>query len=316
VTRPTGWGVARVAVAAGLTGYLLWASEPRAVLAAAAGAAVWPIAAALLLVLVDRTLMAWRWLLLLAPVPGARPPLRVIIRIFFVSTFVGTFLPASIGGDAVRAYGLSRAGVGLADAAASVFMDRVLGVLAIILLGAFALAALPGIGRTWEVAGALGAAAAACAGVGVVVFSDAGARRVAGLLERVPGRRLRKAGVQLLASVQRYATARRILLLVLAASVGVQVLRVLQAWLLGLALGIMLGPAPYFAYIPLILLVMLLPITVNGLGTSQAAFIWLFARSGVGEAPAFALSVLFLALGVVGNLPGGLLYATGGLEDR
>ena len=28
------------------------------------------------------------------------------MRIFFVSTFVGTFLPASVGGDAVRAFSL------------------------------------------------------------------------------------------------------------------------------------------------------------------------------------------------------------------
>ena len=33
------------------------------------------------------------------------------MRIFFVSTFVGTFLPASIGGDAVRAYSLAKLNV-------------------------------------------------------------------------------------------------------------------------------------------------------------------------------------------------------------
>jgi hypothetical protein len=60
---------------------------------------------------------------------------------------------------------------------------------------------------------------------------------------------------------------------------------------------------------------MLLPISVNGLGTSQVAFVGLFARVGVAQGPAFALSVLFLALGVIGNLPGGLLYAFGS-SDR
>jgi hypothetical protein len=39
--------------------------------------------------------------------------------------------------------------------------------------------------------------------------------------------------------------------------------------------------------------------------------VWFFARAGVASADAFALSVLFVALGIVGNLPGGLLYATG-----
>ena len=61
-------------------------------------------------------------------------------------------------------------------------------------------------------------------------------------------------------------------------------------------------------------LVLLLPITINGLGTCQAAFVWSFGTVGVGAADAFALSVLFLALGIVGNLPGGVLYATGGLR--
>ncbi len=71
----------------------------------------------------------------------------------------------------------------------------------------------------------------------------------------------------------------------------------------------MLPRAVYLAFIPLILLVMLLPVTINGLGTSQVAFVWFFGRVGVPQAEAFALSVLFVALGIVGNLPGGLLYA-------
>jgi len=93
----------------------------------------------------------------------------------------------------------------------------------------------------------------------------------------------------------------------------VQVLRIVQAYLLGLAVGITQPLSTYVAFIPLILLVMLLPVTVNGLGTSQAAFVWFFGQAGVGRAEAFALSILFVALGIVGNLPGGLLYAWKGM---
>ena len=54
--------------------------------------------------LVDRALMALRWMeLLCALTPGSRPPLAAVLRMFFVSTFVGTFLP-SVGGDVYRAY--------------------------------------------------------------------------------------------------------------------------------------------------------------------------------------------------------------------
>ena len=100
----------------------------------------------------------------------------------------------------------------------------------------------------------------------------------------------------------------------LAASVGVQVLRVIQAWFLGVGARHRARRCrPTSSSIPVILLIMLLPITINGIGTSQAAFIWCFGAVGVGRPEAFALSVLFVALGVVGNLPGGLLYATGGM---
>ena len=83
---------ARAAVAAGLAGYLLWKSHPRDVLAALAGADWRLIAVAVVLVVADRALMAYRWLVLLCILdPAERPPFSDVIRIFFVSTFLGTF---------------------------------------------------------------------------------------------------------------------------------------------------------------------------------------------------------------------------------
>jgi hypothetical protein len=114
-------------------------------------------------------------------------------------------------------------------------------------------------------------------------------------------------------AVQRYATHHGLLGVVTLASIGVQVLRVLQAWCLGRGLGIDVPLSIYFAFIPIILLVMLLPVTVNGLGTSQVAFVLFFGIAGVPKPAAFALSVLFVALGVVGNLPGGILWTRSGL---
>ncbi|MDP9324441.1 MAG: flippase-like domain-containing protein, partial [Acidobacteriota bacterium] len=96
---------------------------------------------------------------------------------------------------------------------------------------------------------------------------------------------------------------------VLAMSIAVQAIRVLQAWCLGEALGIDLPLLTYFAVVPVILLIMQIPITVNGLGTTQVAFVTLLGASGAGAAPATALSILFLVLGVIGSLPGGVLYA-------
>ena len=141
----------------------------------------------------------------------------------------------------------------------------------------------------------------------------AGAGFLIALVQRLPWARAHAAGSAVVGAVQRYAAHHGLLSAVSLASIGVQVLRVLQAWCLGLGLGIDAPLSAYFAFIPIILLVMLLPITVYGLGTSQAAFVLFFGAAGVAEPAAFALSVLFVALGVVGNLPGGVLWTRSGL---
>jgi uncharacterized protein (TIRG00374 family) len=302
---------ARLAVAAGLTAYILWKSHPGDVLAVVANADWRPLLLAVALVVLDRALMAYRWVELLCTInPGERPALATILRIFFVSTFVGTFLPASVGGDAVRAYSLSRWNVRAGDAIASVFMDRMLGVTSILLMALVGLILARDLVANVTIVTALGVAALASVMTLVLIFSARAESALSRILDLMPAT-VRDPGNRLLESMRRYATHRRSLLGVLAGSVTVQVLRILQAYLLGRSLNIAAPIEAYFAFVPLILLVMLLPVTFNGIGTSQFAFVWFFARAGVASSPAFALSVLFVALGIVGNLPGGLLYAFG-----
>ena len=188
-------------------------------------------------------------------------------------------------------------------------MDRVLGVLSMVIVGAVALlvAPVPGVGR--GVVASLAAAFAACAAAGLVVFSDRAAAAVLGLAGAVPASAVRRVASSLTDAVRRYARHRTALARVLLMSIAVQAIRIVQAWCLGVALGIDVPLSTYFAVMPVILLIMQVPITINGLGTTQVAFVTLFAASGVGAAPATALSVLFLVLGVIGSLPGGVLYA-------
>jgi uncharacterized protein (TIRG00374 family) len=322
--RPSAGTLLRLAVALGLTAFILWKSDPALVWASAAGARPGPLGAAVLLVVVDRTLMAWRWLWLLVPfTPPAgvtsrpRIGLWAVLHVFFVSSFVGTFLPASVGADAVRATSLGRMGVPMADAVASVFMDRVLGVLGVLLMGVAGLYLARDLPErsavTAAVLAALAVTALGCAAVAAAVFSARVAAWLIALVQRLPWAKAHAAGSALVGAIQRYASHHGLLGGVTLASIGVQVLRVLQAWCLGLGLGITAPLSTYFAFIPIILLVMLLPVTVNGLGTSQLAFVLFFKAAGVPYPQAFALSVLFVALGIVGNLPGVVLWTRSGL---
>jgi uncharacterized protein (TIRG00374 family) len=263
-------------------------------------------------VLADRALMAYRWVALLCTVEAERrPPLAALMRVFFVSTFVGTFLPTSVGGDAVRSYSAIRLNVPAGDALASVVMDRVLGVASLLLMTLVGLLFARQLLEDTAVLAAVAATGGLCLVTLLLIFHRGAGRAMTSLLSLLPGERVRTAGSRALDSIRKYAGYPQVLLGVLAGSVGVQVLRIVQAYFLGRSLDITAPLTLYFAFIPLILIVMLLPITVSGIGTSQVAFVGFFAQAGVPEPAAFALSVLFVALNVVGNLPGALLYLSG-----
>ncbi|MEP6915115.1 MAG: lysylphosphatidylglycerol synthase transmembrane domain-containing protein, partial [Acidobacteriota bacterium] len=247
---------------------------------------------------------------LAALTPGSRPRFPIVLRIFFVSSFVSNFVP-SVAADMYRAYALARHDVRLAESTASVLMDRMLGVLSMVIVGLCALPVARDLAVQRGLIAGLVIASAACAAGAVMVFSESAAGAAMRIVAMVPSAALRRMAAALTDAVRRYARHHAELVRVLIMSVLVQAIRVLQAWCLGEALGIQLPLVLYFAFVPVILLIMQLPITINGLGTTQAAFAGFFAGSGAREAPVVALSVLFLVLGVVGSLPGGLLYAVG-----
>ena len=311
-----GASVLRIATAVALLGATLWWAGPANVWNAARQAQWQWIAAALMLVAIDRGLNAYRWIALLDPILGAdRPPLRDILRVFFVSTYLGTFLPTSLGSDAVRMYAANKLNVPARDAFASVFVDRFLGIVSNLLMAIAGLLVARDLAEDPVIRAGLLGTAGVCLVAAALIFSRQAAKASTGIAQRLPGQRAGRIASSAVSALQQYATKRQTLALVLTASLGVQVLRVMQAYCLGRSLAIDLPLAAYFAFIPPILLVMLMPISFFGLGTSQVAFVALFSRAHVDRGDAFFLSVLFLALGVAGNLPGGILYAFGSSRE-
>jgi len=308
--------VLRFAAAVVLLIAALWWAGPVQVWAAARGADWRWIGASVLLVLIDRVLMAYRWLSLLRPIlqPPA-PSANAIVRVFFITGYLGSFLPG-IGGDAVRTYALNRLAVPVSDAFASVFVDRLLSIVAMVLMAIVGVAVSRDLMQDRAIVTGLAAMVVLCTGGVLLVFSP-----VVGKFSLAIARWLRWSSLERIASaavsgVSQYARHHGVLAAVFAGSIVVQILRVLQAVCLGYALALTVPVGVYFAFVPVILIVMVLPISVNGIGTGQVAFVALFTRAGVSAADAFTLSVLYLALGLVGTLPGGLLYLFDPKERR
>jgi uncharacterized protein (TIRG00374 family) len=260
------------------------------------------LALVLALVACDRLVMILRWLLLLRA-SNVSIGAREAGRIFLVSSFVGSFLPAGIGGDVARAYGLTRATADSSEALASVAVDRVLGILALVAMGVIGLGITTETMTDWRIAAAV---ALVAAGSLALLWADQMARAL------VPHRwREQRLGRRMLAvagALSRYRARRGTLAQVFALSIGVQLLRIVQAYYLGAGLGLTVAFRYYLVFMPVGLLMLLLPISVSGFGVPQGVIVWLMRPMGVADEQSFALSTLIVLTGLAGNLPGLLLW--------
>jgi uncharacterized membrane protein YbhN (UPF0104 family) len=176
------------------------------------------------------------------------------------------------------------------------------------MLGVLSLAAMGAVGlAAWTPEGSnplrLLVVAVVLAGACVAAFwGDALLRAV--LPASRHGGAITRRALRLADAVAHYRAHRGTLAVVMGWSIGVQALRIVQAYGLGLGLGLTVPFAYYLLFMPLGLLLLLLPISVSGFGVPQGAIVWLLRPMGVPDAQSFALSTLIVLTGLAGNLPG------------
>jgi uncharacterized membrane protein YbhN (UPF0104 family) len=92
-------------------------------------------------------------------------------------------------------------------------------------------------------------------------------------------------------------------------TLAVQAVRVLAIWMCAKAVGVDLSPRPYYVMGPLFFLIMLLPITLNGIAVRESFFVNFLGKLHVGADAAFATGFLFFVVVICVSLPGLGIFA-------
>ena len=120
----------RIIVSVSLLVWLVMMADPARVWAAWRAADLRLIGMALLIQLGGVALSAYKWRLLLAG-RGQHQPYAWVLAAYLVGQFANNFLPTTVGGDALRVAQLGRRIGSYAEAAASVFLERLTGFVAL-----------------------------------------------------------------------------------------------------------------------------------------------------------------------------------------
>jgi hypothetical protein len=251
---------------------------------------------------------AWRWQLLLRA-QGIHDNMGWLTRAYLVSYTAGQVLPSSLGADAVRIYETARRHPGNAGVVAgSILLERALGAVATLVLAAIGL--LLAVGRydvgiyIWIVLAFVVLAILA----GVILFSRGARpllRRTTPLLRRIWVERQVRVVYE---AIHRYRDNVTLLIGVTAITLVVQAAGVLAIWASAKAVGIDLSPRPYYVMGPLLVLLVLIPFTVSGLGVRESFFVSFLGELAVGANEAFSAGLIFFVVIIAAAVPGFLIW--------
>ncbi len=267
---------------------------------------------AVFLLPLNYVLTSVRWHLLLESLGIRLGPFRALV-INLVGAFYNAFMPGTTGGDVVKAYYAARHTDLRTRAVLSVLIDRVIGLLALMMLGG-AMAAyqwhIPDCRRVAILTGIL----LGCALVGGVVFYSRRLRRYTGLdfvLRRLPMQRQVSKAVE---AMEIYRHRPLALLVALLLSFPAHAVSILSATFAGRAFDLNLDAFYYWVVVPVVALVGAIPISPQGAGVMEFFAVELTRRHGVTISQAFILTMSIRLIQVFWNLVSGVFVLTGGYQ--
>jgi uncharacterized protein (TIRG00374 family) len=254
----------------------------------------------------------WRWHRLLS-IFQIDIPLWSLIGIAWIGQFFAMFLPGQAGDDVTRMVYISRLAKGrVAEACTTVVLDRIIGLVSVVLLALFCMP------WNWKILASSRethwlALAIIVAGAGVFVFGAfffiAGHpthRWFEKRLRALPAHNLRDE----LARIWGLLCARKSALAqVIAAAIATQLILCVLFFFAGLSVGIHASFFTWLSFVPVVLASNALPITVAGLGVREYLLVlFLAVVAQVDGESALAASFVSFAMILVVCLLGGLLY--------
>jgi len=252
---------------------------------------------------------AYRWQIL-ARAQGDEVPLVFLAKSYLVGTFFNNFLPTRFGGDVVRIWDGSLYSKSLIKSSAIVLVERFTGIIVLFLFAVaaslFRLDMARQVPVIW-VALLLGLAGLALI---AVFFLPVFARRLTALRLRGFPDKVRNKILIFRETILHYRTQKGPFLRATFWALLLQLNVILYYFLIGRALHLDIQFIDYFIFIPIVLVIQIIPVTINGLGLREGSYIEIFKYYRILPQAAVSFSLVDVAFNLVLGLIGGTIYVS------
>jgi glycosyltransferase 2 family protein len=249
----------------------------------------------------------FRWRMLMRPLMPVLSRGR-LFGIYCIGLFFNLALPTVVGGDVVKMYYAGKPSRQYARSFAATFLDRDAGMLAMMLIACAAVtllpAAIPGIPASLVV----WAAFVTFLFTNVAIFTPSLHKVVTSFLHRFKMSRLAAKIDAISSAFQVMGREWHILAASLAISFINQFLVILVTWIMSEGLRLHVPFLYFLVFVPIITLISMIPVSLNGMGLREYAFMSLFSAIGVSSESCIALGLLSSAAIILSAIPGGIVY--------
>jgi uncharacterized protein (TIRG00374 family) len=262
----------------------------------------------LALVTFDRIFMAYKWHLLLK-IKDTNISLVSAIRTYYIGTFIGSFLPTTVGGDIVRVLKLHSEKRKGTDILSSVILERMLGFIASAILAPIAAIFLISLFnlKIWHFFVIAGALLFFFIILMLIPFSEAIFRKI-DKNEKLSRNFLFNKLKNLYLSYTKYKNNKGTLILFLVLSILEQLVPVIGNYLACRALNLSIPFVYFLLIIPLVQLISRIPISFEGFGVNEGLLIYFFSLLGLSKTGAFTIGLLGHIAIIIATLPALFFY--------
>ncbi|HYQ47978.1 MAG TPA: lysylphosphatidylglycerol synthase transmembrane domain-containing protein [Thermodesulfovibrionales bacterium] len=222
-------------------------------------------------------------------------PVMKLFSLYMIGSFFSTFLPGLIGGDAIRAYYLNKDAKKISTTLASVFMDRYVGFVSLMIIGIaafpFSLGTFAGSPYRWL----MPAIFCSFVMVSIFFFGLQLGKRFRVMTEFYDYFSLLRGQKAMIGSA-------------LALSAIIQVMNFFMVIMLAWRMELQVSLLQLAVFLPIVITVSSLPISISGIGVREGAFVILLGLIGIRAEAATSLSLSWFFSVVMGSFPGLAFY--------
>ena len=247
------------------------------------------------------------------------------IKIYFISSFLGFFLPPTIGADMIRVYYVHRKNIEIPKILSSIIIERFIGFITLIFFGIIGCLLLANyfadinfdVNR-FLVLFVIGFVVIIL--VFAVSFTDKFNQIVSLCLNKFKNKKflgkIENALDKFYRSYKQYKLRKGTLFIFTMLTCVEITLPIIRSYFVAKALNVDIPLTFFFAFLPVILLLIRLPISFDGFGIQEGGFAYFLSLAGATATEGFSIGLVNHLFFILGILPGGIFYLTERIDKK